>query len=647
MPDANPSPDKVSLPRLGSYKIVCQLGSGGMSSVYKALHEESGSLVALKVLPRTLAQNPILLQRFLREAQSAEHLDHPNIVAIYDRGFDQGRHYLVLEYVEGNDLADRVRAQGPLDAARVVSLTREVALALRYAAAQGMIHRDIKPANLLITSEGKAKVIDLGLALNAEDEDERVTRDGTTVGTVDYMSPEQARDSRKINERSDIYSLGCTLHFLVTGFAPFPGGTLADKLARHHSAAIPDVRDRNPAIPRDLAALIQKMMAKKPEQRHASYDDLLRHLDRLGSDALELAPESVPDVLIDEDEDEDDDDDVVELTIAEDSPTSKADRSSGSRIVSSPTVEPQGFADGLSLADLAELDDSVESPRSPRRRTKTASTTETLSPVLSEAIFEVEDDSGVIAVRRGGDELPLQTWIAAGVMVGVVIAMIGFGVRFALSFGGSPDEPGGPATITQPLAVDEATDPQPTAENRNVASPPEIRPKSTQPDLAQREATDRTKPTPQPSSPPATVAASLDSVRQRMGLVNRTDPPPPVLSGRVVVHRLADLNDPKQTSSLVSAFDRAQDEVVLGDQGPLIEDNFEMAGKARTIRAVAGIRPILKVEFTSQPLVRDQEAKFVLGGKGVEQLLIEGVDLIVDVRDFAAHAIDLVLVPGR
>ena len=199
-------------PRLGSYLLVQALGSGGMSNVFPRGPRGIGERRGRQGLPRTLAKNVTLLQRFIREAKSAEALDHPNIVAIYDRGFDQGRHYLVLEYVEGRDLHDRVRLNGPLGADEAVRFIREVAEGLRYAAGQGMIHRDVKPANLLMTPDGHAKIIDLGLALQTDDEDERVTRDGTTVGTVDYMAPSRPRQPP--DQRAERHLLA-GLHFLL------------------------------------------------------------------------------------------------------------------------------------------------------------------------------------------------------------------------------------------------------------------------------------------------------------------------------------------------------------------------------------------------------------------------------------------------
>src|SRR5271163_2526958 len=265
--------------RIGSYRVLQSLGSGGMSSVFRAVHEETGHEVALKVLTRSLARNSTLLQRFMREARSAETLEHPNIVTIYDRGIDRGRHYLVLEYVPGGDFHEYIQRRGPLSTAEAVSVVRSVAAGLLYAAGRGLIHRDIKPSNLLRSEAGQIKIIDLGLALQAENEDERVTREGTTVGTVDYMAPEQARDSRATSIQSDMYSLGCTLYYLLTGVAPFPGGDITDKLTRHAKNPPPDVRDLRPDLPGELSALLLKMMAKRPEDRFASYDDLISAID--------------------------------------------------------------------------------------------------------------------------------------------------------------------------------------------------------------------------------------------------------------------------------------------------------------------------------------------------------------------------------
>lgn len=285
-------------PKIGSYRLLVPLGSGGMSNVYRAIHEESGSVVAVKVLPRNLARNSIMLRRFLQEAKIAEALIDPHIVEILDRGCERGLYYIVLEYLPGGDLQEWVKTHGPMPVHTAVDVIKGVARGLRHAASVGLIHRDIKPANLLLTADGRVKITDMGLARQLHDEDdERVTRDGTTVGTVDYMAPEQARDSRATSVRSDIYSLGCTLYFLLTGEPPFVGGEVTEKLRKHASETPPNVRAARPDVPVELAQLMQSMMAKAPAQRFQDYDKLLKALD----DLPVAPPDQVFDALIDDD----------------------------------------------------------------------------------------------------------------------------------------------------------------------------------------------------------------------------------------------------------------------------------------------------------------------------------------------------------
>ena len=238
-----------------------------------------------------------MLQRFLREARSAGSLEHPNIVSIYDRGIDRGRHYLVLEYVRGNDLHDYVQRRGPLSVAEAIKVIWQVAEGLRYAAERGLVHRDIKPSNILRSDSGEIKITDLGLALQSGFEDERVTREGTTVGTVDYMAPEQARDSRAASFQSDLYSLGCTFYFLLTGIPPYPRGDITDKLTRHAKSPPPEVRDLRPDVPEALSQIMLRMMAKRPEDRFVSFEQLIEALDRIpnSEEASALGVALVPD----------------------------------------------------------------------------------------------------------------------------------------------------------------------------------------------------------------------------------------------------------------------------------------------------------------------------------------------------------------
>ena len=693
MPEADSSPDPKPAPRLGSYLLVQALGSGGMSNVFRAVHEETGSTVAVKVLPRTLAKNATLLQRFMREAKSAESLDHSNIVAIYDRGFDQGRHYLVLEYVEGRDLHDRVRLNGPLGAEEAVGFIREVAEGLRYAAGQGMIHRDVKPANLLMTPDGHAKIIDLGLALQIEDEDERVTRDGTTVGTVDYMAPEQARDSRQTSERSDIYSLGCTFYYLLTGSPPFPGGGLSDKLARHYKAPIPDVREHRPDVPEALSQLIRKMMEKKPENRFADYTQLIEALDTMDDPPTQDFPGEPLDALF---ADDDEDDEIglapTESAIArdrEDRPPSNREPLLMAEIVDdddeddrpAPTLPPPGprprgkeaakrpgparrpepaAPAELSLSELAALDADDPPPRRPAPRpSSSASVTRAPSnpaqsatrPPAFTAIPDEEDDEDEEvygaegAVRRGpGPDLPLKAWIGAGVMVGLALAIVGFGAMTLISLTKSETQPESVARKPD----QGSNDPEPP-EKETYYTPP-VAKGPVGPNVKKKK--EEVKVEAKAAETVAVPVAPVVEVTYPAEWESKLGPPrtnrPVSISDklRVVVRRVIQAGDEPQTSSLASAFSRAGDLVEIADVGPFFEDDLQVAGKSRLIRAREGIRPMIKVEFTTNQIIKEQAAKFVLGGQKIDHLIFEGIDFAVDVRDLPDHQSTFFLCQG-
>lgn len=438
--------------RLGSYRLVAPLGSGGMSSVFRAVHDNSGYEVALKVLPRYLAKNPTLLQRFLREAQSAEALEHPNIVSIYDRGAENGRHYLVLEFVDGSDLHDLVRQHGPMSVVDALRVIREAAQGLRYAASKGVIHRDIKPANILMARDGVVKLIDLGLALQSESEDERVTRHGTTVGTVDYMSPEQARDSRAANEQSDIYSLGCTLYYLLTGFPPFAGGHIADKLRRHATQPPPDVRQLRHDVPRSVAKFIQRMMAKRPDERYKSYEELIADLDFLDLNDSDSGSGSFEFALIAEDDEESADFDLGEGIEAIEAPSTRDFSPASDLPQRSPAIgqEPaQARRVGepeLKLDELAALLKDDDDEPIPRRATTPAATPNEPLPRGRSArrpappvepfdpFGDLDEDEEVVAPmplrgrRSYGQDASVKAWAIGGALVGLVIALLGFAI---------------------------------------------------------------------------------------------------------------------------------------------------------------------------------------------------------------------------
>ena len=267
------------LKSLGKYQIERKLGQGGMGTVYLAMNTDLKKLVALKVLPRDKAQNPILVRRFKAEAQAAGQLEHPNIVAVYDTGEADGYLYIAMEYVEGIDLFEQVKRRGVIPVKRSIEIIKQVAMALQHAFEHNIVHRDIKPSNLLLKQDGTVKVTDLGLARSIDDTLEtNITRAGTTVGTVDYMSPEQARNSKSADVRSDIYSLGCTWYQMLTGEPPYSEGSVTNKLQAHAMKPLPDPRELNENIPEGLIAVLHRMTAKKPADRYQTPAELLEDL---------------------------------------------------------------------------------------------------------------------------------------------------------------------------------------------------------------------------------------------------------------------------------------------------------------------------------------------------------------------------------
>ena len=243
-----------------------------MSSVYLAEHVLMQRRVAIKVLPKNRVEDTSYLARFHREAQAAAALDHRNIVRAYDVDNDGSIHYLVMEYVEGRDLQHIVKEDGPLDYVAAAEYIRQAAEGLAHAHEAGLIHRDVKPANLLVDQKNVVKVLDLGLA-RFTDEDKAsltVAYDENVLGTADYLAPEQALDSHGVDARADIYGLGCSLYYLLTGHPPFPGGTLPQRLMMHQKQPPPSIYLDRPDAPPDLVDICLKMMAKKPDQRYQS-----------------------------------------------------------------------------------------------------------------------------------------------------------------------------------------------------------------------------------------------------------------------------------------------------------------------------------------------------------------------------------------
>jgi eukaryotic-like serine/threonine-protein kinase len=221
--------------KLGHFELIEFVGGGGMGAVFRALDTMLNRIVAVKVLSHEQSDDEETLRRFKNEAQSAARLDHENIGRVHYVGEDSGWHYIVFEFIEGINLRDLVERDGPLPVADAVSFMLQLGDALAHAARRDVVHRDIKPSNVLITPEGKAKLVDMGLARlhQVEHADNDLTASGVTLGTFDYISPEQARDPRSADVRSDLYSLGCTFYFMLAGRPPFPEGTVLQKLLQH------------------------------------------------------------------------------------------------------------------------------------------------------------------------------------------------------------------------------------------------------------------------------------------------------------------------------------------------------------------------------------------------------------------------------
>jgi serine/threonine protein kinase len=256
---------------IGKYKVLERLGSGGMGSVYLCEHKLMRRRVAVKVLPTAKADDPSSLERFYREARAVAALDHPNIVRAYDIDQDDNLHFLVMEYVDGASLQEVIKKTGAMDVSRAAHYIRQAAQGLQHAhETAGLVHRDIKPGNILVDRNGTVKILDMGLARFFHDEEDILTKkyDENVLGTADYLAPEQALDSHAVDIRADIYSLGATFYFCLTGRTPFSEGTVAQKLIWHQTRQPKTIVSIRPEVPEGLIAVIDKMMAKEAGQRY-------------------------------------------------------------------------------------------------------------------------------------------------------------------------------------------------------------------------------------------------------------------------------------------------------------------------------------------------------------------------------------------
>jgi serine/threonine protein kinase len=277
---------KAALLALGEYVILGRIGEGGMGEVFKAIHRRLKRLAAVKMLRPDTLKSAAAVQRFYQEAKVAALLSHPNIVATYDASEQDGVPYLVMEYVEGCDLATLIKRYGSIALCRALDYVLQAARGLEYAHHRNVLHRDVKPANLLLATDGTVKISDMGLARIIEEEmagprqtlAQRLTRQGQMLGTVDYISPEQAVDTRHVDHRADIYSLGCTLCTILTGKPLYEGDTPMAKLLAHCEGPGVSLRDRLPDVPEQLDEVFMKMVAKQVADRYQTMTEVIEHL---------------------------------------------------------------------------------------------------------------------------------------------------------------------------------------------------------------------------------------------------------------------------------------------------------------------------------------------------------------------------------
>lgn len=266
--------------KLGSFELIRKIGEGAMGQVFEAVSPTHSGTVALKVLPRDLAQDQEFVERFKREIKLMGALHHPHIVELYDAGVAAGYYYISMEFIDGEPLDKRLKREGKLAEKEALRIAREMAVGLAHAHGKGMIHRDIKPDNVLLAKSGAAKITDFGLAKPAEDK-QHLTAAGFSIGTPFYISPEQAIGKEKVDHRADLYGLGATLFHMLTGRVPFEHASSTQVMVMHVQNPPPDPRSVNPAVSRGASQVVLKLLAKQPEQRFGDGTELAAALQAL------------------------------------------------------------------------------------------------------------------------------------------------------------------------------------------------------------------------------------------------------------------------------------------------------------------------------------------------------------------------------
>lgn len=298
-------PDKLFVPppghndlsgtTFGGYRLVRKIAQGGMGVIYEAIQVKLSRKVALKILTDQLASRPEFLQRFEREAKASASLNHPNIVQVYDFGEAEGRHYIIMEFIEGDNLSNYVAKHGKIPVENALAIIEQAALALKAASEKSIVHRDIKPSNLMVTRDGRVKVADMGLA-KILTEDSELTMSSVSIGSPHFIAPEQAGSSKTADHRVDIYSLGVTLLYLLTGKYAYDGDSPISIVLAHATKPLPSGAELGTDLPPEIEAFIRRMAAKNPDQRYQNYDELLAdlHQVKLGYQPAAAPISSVP-----------------------------------------------------------------------------------------------------------------------------------------------------------------------------------------------------------------------------------------------------------------------------------------------------------------------------------------------------------------
>ncbi|HSY75054.1 MAG TPA: serine/threonine-protein kinase [Dongiaceae bacterium] len=283
-----PGHNDISGTTLGNYKLIRKIAQGGMGVIYEATQINLDRKVALKILTAELATRPEFLQRFEREAKSAASLNHPGIVAVYDFGEADGRRFIIMEFIDGENLSEYISKRGKIPVENALAIVEQAAQALKAAAEKSIIHRDIKPSNLMLTRDGRVKVADMGLA-KVLTENSELTMSSVSIGSPHFIAPEQAGDSKNADHRVDIYSLGVTLLYFVTGKHAFDGDSPISVVLAHATKPLPTGADLGTELPEEVESLIRRMTAKNPDERYQTYDELLADLQLVQRGYLPMA----------------------------------------------------------------------------------------------------------------------------------------------------------------------------------------------------------------------------------------------------------------------------------------------------------------------------------------------------------------------